>query len=97
MSRKEFVFVVSRWFAILLGIWGLVDVSYVPERLFSLSHFMNERSALSGHNYQSDYYLIATAFLFARALALFYAAGWFWRCGPRVQALFHFQEAEDSH
>jgi hypothetical protein len=92
MTRRELVFVLSRAFALLLCCWGLVEASYVPERLFSLSHYMNERSAFADHDYRSSYYLLITAFLFARMLALLYAAGWFWRCGARVQALFHPQE-----
>jgi hypothetical protein len=88
MSRKELIFVLSRAFALYLCCWGLVEVSYLPERLFSLAHYTNERPVFADHDYHSSYYLVVTAFLFARMLALFYASGWFWRCGPRVQALF---------
>ena len=88
MSRRELVFVLSRALALLLSCWGLVEASYIPERLFSLTHYLNERSAFADHDYRSSYYLVMTVFLFARSLALFYAAAWFWRCGPRVQALF---------
>jgi hypothetical protein len=88
MSRRELVFALSRTFALLLYGWGLAEACYLPERLFSLAHFMNERSTFANHDYESSYYLVATASLVARTLALLYAAGWFWRCGPRVQALF---------
>ena len=87
-SRKELVLLLSRAFALLLISWALVEVSYLPERLFALSHHINERSVLATHDYWSSYYLIVTVFLVVRILALLLAAALFWRCGPRVQALF---------
>ena len=88
MPRKELVLLLSRAFALLLSSWALVEVSYLQERLFALSHHINERSVLATHDYWSSYYLIVTAFLVVRILALLLAAALFWRCGPRVQALF---------
>jgi ABC-type microcin C transport system permease subunit YejB len=88
MSRKELVFIVSRVFALLLSSWAMVEVSYLPERLFALTHHINQGSVLARYDYWSSYYLVVTSFLVARVLALLFAAGSFWRCGPRVQALF---------
>lgn len=92
MSRKETALLVSRAFALLLTTWALVDVTYLPERLFALSHHMSLRSALATHDYWSSYYLIITAFSLVRILALFLAAALFWRCGPRAEALFSPQQ-----
>jgi hypothetical protein len=88
MARKETVLLVSRAFALLLTTWGLVEVTYLPERLYALSHYMSERSALATHDYWTSHYLIVTAFDLVRMLALFLAAALFWRCGPRVETLF---------
>jgi len=88
MSRKELAFLVSRAFALLLITWALVDVTYLPERLFALSHHMSLRSALATHDYWSSYYLIITTFSLVRILTLLLAAALFWRCGPRAEALF---------
>jgi hypothetical protein len=88
MSRKELVFLFSRAFALLLSSWALVEVSYLPERLFALSHHINERSVFTTHDYWSSYYSIVTVFLIVRILALLFAAALLWQCGPRVQALF---------
>jgi hypothetical protein len=88
MSRKELVFLVSRAFALLLISWGFVEVTYLPERLFALFHHLSQSSLLVAHDYWSSYYLIITVFLVLRMLALFLAASMFWRCGPRVEALF---------
>lgn len=92
MSRKELVFVVSRTFALILISWAIVDISYLPERLFALTHHVNQGSVLVRYDYWSSYYLVVTGFLVARVLALLLVAGSFWRCGPRVQALFSPEE-----
>lgn len=88
MSRKELVFIVSRAFALLLITWALVEVSYLPERLFALTHHLSQGSVLERYDYWSSYYVVVTCFLMVRVLALLLAAGSFWRCGPWVQALF---------
>jgi len=87
MSRKELVLLVSRAFALLLISWGLVEATYMPERLFALSHHLNRSSVLLAHDYWSSYYLIITVFLALRMLALLVVAAQFWRCGPRVERL----------
>lgn len=88
MLRKSSVFLVSRAFALFLITWVLDDVTYLPERLFALSHHLSLRSALATHDYWSSYYWIITTFNLVRILALSFAAALFWRCGPRVEALF---------
>jgi hypothetical protein len=88
MSKKELAFLVSRAFGLLLATWALVDVTYLPERLFALSHYMSQRSILAPRDYMTSYYLIITAFALVRTLALFIAAALFWKCGPRVEKLF---------
>ena len=92
MSRKEMVLLVSRAFALLLISWAFVEVTYLPERLFTLTHHLSQSSVLVAHDYWSSYYLIVTVFLVLRVLALFLAAALFWRCGPRAEALFSPQQ-----
>jgi hypothetical protein len=92
MSRKELVLLASRAFALLLISWALVDVTYLPERLFALSHHVSQRSVLATPDYWSRYYLIITVFNVVRILALVLAAALFWRCGPRVESLFSPQQ-----
>jgi hypothetical protein len=89
MSRKELVLLVGRAFALPLVTWALVEVTYLPDRVFALSHHLRQNSVLAtSSDYWSSYYLILTVFNVARMLALFFAAVLFWRCGPRVEALF---------
>jgi hypothetical protein len=92
MSRKGIVLLVSRAFALLLISWAFVEVTYLPERLFALSHRLSQRSVMVAHDYWSSYYLIIAVFLVLRMLGLFLVATLFWRCGPRVEALFSPQQ-----
>ena len=96
MSRKEIVLLVSRAFALLLISWAFVEVTYLPERLFALSHHLSQRSVLVVHDYWSSYYIIVTAFLVLRMLAFFLAAALFWKCGPRVGTLFSAQHGNQE-
>jgi hypothetical protein len=89
MSKKELVVLVSRAFSLLLITWALVEVTYIPERVFALSHHMRQGSVLATSlDYGSRYYLLLIVFNVVRMLALFFAAVMFWRCGPQVEALF---------
>jgi hypothetical protein len=92
MSRKEMALLACRAFALFLISWGFVEVTYLPERLFALSHHLSQSSALVSHDYWSSYYLVITVFLALRVLSLFLGAALFWRCGPRVEALFSPQQ-----
>ena len=97
MSRKELVLLVSRAFALLLITWALVEVTYLPERVFALSHHLRQSSVLAtSRDYWSSYYLMLTGFNVVRMLALFFAAVLFWRCGPRVEALLSPQPANQD-
>jgi hypothetical protein len=88
MYRKELLLLVSRAFALLLTTWALIEITYLPHYLFALFHHLSLRSALATYDYWSLYYLILTVSCVARMIAMFLAAALFWRCGPRVEALF---------
>ena len=88
MSKKELVLVASRAFALLLATWALVNITYLPDELFSLSHHVSLRSVLAVHDYWTCYYLMLTVSNLARIVALSSATVLFWRCGPRVEAFF---------
>jgi hypothetical protein len=95
MSRKELALLASRALALFLVSWAFAEVTYLPERLFALSHHLNQSSvlmALLGQDYCSSYDLIVTVFVLLRVLGLLLAAVLFWRCGPRVEALFSRQQ-----
>lgn len=92
MSKRQTVLVASRVLAVLFLSTALSDLTYVPERLFSLFHYSGQSSVMLGENFTTRYYDIMIAFLLLRMLAYFSAAILFWRCGPRVVSLFSPQE-----
>jgi len=88
MTRREVALLVSRALALLFISSAFIEVTYLPERLFALSHYLRQSSVLVGPNFSSSYYLIMTGFLILRILAYSLAAALFWKCGPRVEGLF---------
>jgi len=88
MSKKELVLLASRAFALLLIVWAASDVTYLPERLFEFLHYVTRRSVLQQHDYLSSYYLLVTFLNVLRTVVFFVAATAFWKCGPRIEALF---------
>jgi hypothetical protein len=69
ISRKEAVLLASRALAVLLTVWALTDVSYLPERLHSFLHYINrEAGSSTAIQYWRHYYLIAPGFLITRII-----------------------------
>jgi len=87
MSRKEIVFLVSRAFALLLIVWAVVDVTYMPERLFSLFYYVRQRSVLGLRDFWSSRYMLITLFAVVRIGGLLIAASLFWKGKPWVERL----------
>jgi len=88
MSKKDAAFLVSRAFALLLITWALVDVTYMPERLFSLFHYIGQASVLNPRDFWSSRYWLLSMFAVVRIVGLFIASWLFWTAGARVEALF---------
>jgi len=90
MSKKEAVLLVSRAFAMIQLISALLELTYLPDRLLSLHHYVDRisRSVAS----QQDFYLrssyqFETAFLLARIAILLSFAFAFWFNGPWVERI----------
>jgi len=99
MSKREFVLVVSRGFALLLITCASIEVTYLPERVSSLMHVFGEQTVLrTTHDYWTNYYSLVIGLLILRVSALLLATVLFWRCGSRVQSLFtdSFSEGRES-
>jgi hypothetical protein len=92
MTRDEGVHLASRSLALLMIIWALVDVTYLPDVVTSLVHYLRQRTILVPQNYWIHHYEMITTFYVFRTVALFIAARWFWRCGPGVQAAFSWSQ-----
>jgi hypothetical protein len=80
--------------------WAATDILLLPSELHSLLHHLHERSAAatsvltpephaqSVHDYWLRSYLLSLLSNLIRIVAWILAAGWFYRCGPRVQKFF---------
>ena len=88
MSKRQVVLVASRAFALLMIVWGMVELTYLPERAFELFHHIGQRSVLQVHDFVTNYYLMLIAFNVFRMITLFVTAALFWKCGPRIETFF---------
>ncbi|SRR6266700_7739207 len=85
MTKREAVLLASRALSLYLLCWGLSDLSYVPRLLFSFAH---HSAVATSRDYLWGYYLIDLVFHAIRIVALFAAASWLYKCGPRVEGFF---------
>jgi hypothetical protein len=87
-ARREVVLIAARALAILLLVWALLDLVYLPEYLVSLSHYTARPTVLSTDNYWSNHYRLVTAACLFRVLFLTCFSRVLWKCGPRIENLF---------
>jgi hypothetical protein len=88
MSRKDAVVVASRALAVLFTAWALGEVSYLPERLHSFLHYMNQEPGSSTSiQYWRHYYLITLGFLVTRIIGFSFMARWLYKGGADVEQL----------
>lgn len=88
MSRKEAVVLAARTLAILLTVWALTDVSYLPERLHSFLYYLSqEPTSSSSIQHLRHYYLIGMGFLVVRIVGYSSLARWLYKSGPEVEEL----------
>lgn len=93
MTRTEGLLLASRAFALYLLAWGLSEVTYVPERIHSLTH---HSSVLISNDYWWRHELVSLSFLVVRIVGLFATAGWLYRCGPRVENYFFPEKTSEA-
>jgi hypothetical protein len=85
MSRKDAVVLASRTLAVLLTVWALSEVSYLPSSVYSFLHHANRVSVLSDEDqYWRHYYLTSLGFLITRIVGYTLTARWLFKCGPEV-------------
>jgi hypothetical protein len=94
MTREDAITLVSRTVSIYLAVWALDALSYLPERLFSFSHYA-VMTGFASPAYLKNYYFVTLAMLFVRVVALFALAGWFYNAGPKLEGFFFFRESTD--
>ena len=83
ISLDQSIVLASRVFAAFLLFWVVEDITELPREIFSLMHY-----ALLGPSYlRSEYVMYLLGNILRIALWLL-AAGWFYRCGPRIRKFF---------
>jgi len=88
MSRKDAVTLASRTLAVLLTVWALTDVSYLPGNLHSFLNYLNRESPSSpGVEYMRHSYLISLGFLITRIVGYSLMARWLYRGGAEIEEL----------
>ncbi len=98
MSRKDAVLLASRTLALLFIVSALIEVSYLPERLHSFLHYVNQEPASSSViQYWRHYYLIALGFLIIRIIGFSLMALWLRKCAPEVEEALFPPEENAAH
>ena len=87
MSRKEAVLMTSRALSILLTIWALSEVSYLPEFVNSYLHYDVGTTTSAYIEYMHHYYLLRLGFLITRIIGYFLMARWLHKGGPGIEEL----------
>ena len=89
------ILIASRLFAAYLLFWFLFDLTILPGQIFSAAHYLNksQNAGLSVALAKDETYLLREYVLVLlanvlRMALLLMAAGWFYRCGPRIQRFF---------
>lgn len=88
MSREEAVVVASRTLAVLLMVWALTDVSYLPGYVYAFLHYWNvELPSPTATQYYRHSELISLGFLVVRIIGYATLARWLFNGGAEVAEL----------
>jgi hypothetical protein len=95
ITRQQAVLIASRVIAIYLLFWAFDDLTLLPHVLLPVAHYMQETGSVPGANtrlpqttYFLRYYTVEVLGNILRIAVALMAAGWFYRCGPRISAFF---------
>ena len=90
ITREQVILIASRVIAAYLLLWALDDLTLLPREIFSVVHEMapgTVRTVASASYFIRYSILDLTANCFRLGVWLL-AAGWFYRCGPRIRNFF---------
>jgi hypothetical protein len=95
LDHDRAVLLASRLFAAFLLFWVVDDIIELPRELFSVMHYFREstQAGIGVFDVLRSFYLPSLYMMYLLAniirIALWLlAAGWFYRCGPRIRAFF---------
>ncbi len=91
MSKEEAISVVSRALAVLISVWALAEVSYLPEHIQSYVHYMYYETTTSTNlsylRYMQHIHFTTLAFLVTRLIGYSLLARWLFKGGPDIAEL----------
>jgi hypothetical protein len=83
MTRNEVVRLVSRAIAVIQFITALIEVTYLPSRMYSVHHY----AGLGASTYLQMSYSLDVSVLFLRIAGLLILTWVFWNCGPWISRM----------
>lgn len=90
MSQREAIRLASRAIAVIQFITALLDLTYLPVRFMSLSHYTARPEMLlpsPSDSYYMSYDRLDIGLLFLRVALLFLLTWLFWNCGPWIERI----------
>jgi len=95
ITREQAVLIASRVIVAYLLFWVIDDLTLLPHELISVTHYMRKTGSVLGTNtslpetsYLLHYYIQELLGNVLRMALWLMAAGWFYRCGPRIRNFF---------
>jgi hypothetical protein len=95
ITREQAILIASRLFACYLLFWVFSDIIALPREILTISHELQGPSSLGFStlsafkaSYYARTYILGLAANILQIALWFVAAGWFYRCGPRIRSLF---------
>ena len=88
MSKNDAILLASRALAVLLTVWALTDLSYLPGNVYAFLHYSNiELSSPTTTQYYRHANLISLSFLVTRIIGFSLMARWLYKGGPDIEEL----------
>jgi hypothetical protein len=95
ITREQAILIASRVIVVYLLFWVIDDLTLLPRVLFSVAHYMRKTGSVLGTNTSLPetsnllhYYIQELLGIVLRMTLWLMAAGWFYRCGPRIRDFF---------
>ncbi len=95
LTREQAVLIASRLFACYLLFWAASDITALPREILTISHELRGPSSIGYSTlsaFKASYYARTFILNFLenllRIALLLMAAGWFYRCGPKIYSFF---------
>jgi hypothetical protein len=92
LTREQAILIISRLFAAYLLFWVITDITMLPHEVLSVAHYIKATGSVLGANtslpvttYTLRFYMLSLMENLLHIALWLLAAGWFYRCGPRIR------------